>query len=718
MNHFNVPTRIFHHPIIEMGPTDRFTVNRINYVPVKSDESGYIIRHESDGQETFMSHSDIHAKLMKNQASIRYGYNSVSEQKLRLIWGDETFEDLDQEKRALPNFREKLILRYEKECLKSGKQLPRSESKLQPLLDLWAQEINSGPVSQRRKRADRKTTAYSAPSVRQFNRDYAKYMECGRNPLSLAHRHHGPGKRLFMSCPESMSVAHRAARRFLSRKRPNKAQCYLMYCAELYELNKTRAESLHKVSRTKFESMINRFDAFETDASRYGEKWAIDKYARNLRTFNISAPGQRVEIDEVNFDLMTLLVETGIYEGLPNSVKNRIPKTRIWFVAAIDVATRYVLALKATFNPTADAAIAALRMIMTDKREISNFVGATTPWVGMLRPTEVYSDNGSAFIADRTRSVLKAAKIGYTQPPAGDPGRRPFIEALFHSVGPMISQFFDGRTFGSVEEKGDYNAEEFASLTTDELVQLFIRAICDIYHNKPHASLGGQSPHNAWVGAVKEFPIKCVPSHEEMLHIFGVPAKRKISDNGITYQGITYGNEELNGLRRRYGNKEFEIKTDPENVRWIAVKGDQGWFTVENTIGLHIDVSLAEWASQRNEMLALNSAEAEQGIANLYEAVNNMRQVGENATVRAQLSASIPTAEEFERLNREVMRGEKQPEHWLESSPQQSHQLTDPLRDPQPNQALEPRLNNTQTEENTETTPSSNTSVLDYNEDD
>tara|TARA_R110002020_G_scaffold198830_6_gene400089 strand:- start:12344 stop:14515 length:2172 start_codon:yes stop_codon:yes gene_type:complete len=668
MTHFTVPTRIYRHPIVEMNPTDRFTANGMDYIPLRVEKDGYVVRHETDGQVAFMSHAEIHRSLSEKRASICYGYNSVSEQKLRLVWGDEGFEDLNPEKRSLPIFREKLILRYEEECLKAGKELPRSAAKLQPLLDKWAHEINSGPHGPRRKRGDQATTSFNAPSVRQFNRDYAKYMECGRETLSLAHRHHGPGQRLFASCPESMSVAHRGARRYLSRTRPRKSDCYLMYCAELFELNKTRANKLHKVSRTKFESMINRFDEFEKDASRYGEKWAIDKYARNLRAYNIAAPGQRVEIDEVKFDLMTLLVETGIYEGLPETIRKNIPKVRIWFVAAIDVATRYVLALKATFNPCADAAVAALRMIMTDKRQLSASVGARTPWIGMLRPEEVYSDNGSAFIADRTRSVLKAAKVGYTHPPAGDPARRPFIESLFHSVGPMVAHFFDGRTFGSVAEKEDYDPKEFASVTTDELVRMFTYAICDIYHNKPHASLGGQSPHNAWVRATQEFAVKYVPSDEEMLHIFGVPSKRKISDNGITYENIPYGSDELNAQRRRHGKMEFEIKTDPQNVRWIAVKGDQGWFTVENTIGLNDDVSLAEWIASRKEELAHNAAETEQGMAARYEAINRMRQAGEDTTTRALLSPTIPSPEEIERLNREVLRGGKpgeQPQAFL-----------------------------------------------------
>lgn len=322
---------------------------------------------------------------------------------------------------------------------------------------------------------------------------------------------------------------------------------------------------------------------------------------------------------------------------------------------------------------------------------------------------------------------MKAALIGTTCPPAGDPARRPFIESLFHSIGPMIANYFDGRTFGSIAEKGDYKPEDFASVSTDEFVRMFTYAVCDIYHNKPHASLGGNSPHNAWVRATQEYRIRHVPSDEEMLQIFGESATRTISDDGITYKGITYGSDELNVQRMRHGKKEFEIKADPENVRWIAVKGEEGWFTVENTVGLNDDITLAEWMAARKEELAHNATEAEDGMAAMYEAVNRLRRAGENATVNAHLSPAIPDAEEHERMEREVMRGWKAGTRRSSPLPELVSEMSppaDPLRGPS-KRALpisQPKPAPSATAHATEDSPPSRVtpppSTLDYNEDD
>lgn len=212
-----------------------------------------------------------------------------------------------------------------------------------------------------------------------------------------------------------------------------------------------------------------------------------------------------------------------------------------------------------------------------------------------------------------------------------------------------------------------------------------------------------------------------------MLHVFGEPSKRPISDDGITYQGITYGSDELNVQRMRQGKKEFDIKTDPENVRWIAVKGDEGWFTVENTVCINDDITLAEWIAARKEELAHNATQAEDGMAAMYDAVNRLRRAGESATVRAHLSPAIPDTEEHERMEREVMRGWKAgtrragplPELVLEMSPP-----ADPLRGP-PRHALPidhlksgPALVAPSNEEELPARPIPIISTLDYNEDD
>lgn len=58
-------------------------------------------------------------------------------------------------------------------------------------------------------------------------------------------------------------------------------------------------------------------------------------------------------------------------------------------------------------------------MIMTDKRYISDFVGAETPWVGYVQPRDVFSDNGKEFANDVVEGIMRAAGITFNRPPGG-----------------------------------------------------------------------------------------------------------------------------------------------------------------------------------------------------------------------------------------------------------------------------------------------------------
>jgi hypothetical protein len=294
-------------------------------------------------------------------------------------------------------------------------------------------------------------------------------------------------------------------------------------------------------------------------------------------------------------------------------------------------------------------------MIMTDKRHISDFVGAETPWVGLVQPRDIFSDNGKEFANEQVEGIMRAAKITFNRPQAGNPRARPFIESLFHSIGPLILSFFTGRTFGSIAEKGDYDPDEQISLQVEELIQLFTLAICDIYHNKPHSGLGGTSPHNAWCRATQEHGVE-IPSQdpEYMLHVFGTKFKRRIGQYGIPFMGIPYANEELHRQRTKYGQMEFEIKVDPDNLEHIAVRGDEGWFVTSNKVDIKRGLSLAEWIVARHDLRTENALEAEAGLAAMNRTINRLSESGRAAALRANLTPRHLTAEHYEIVEAEL----------------------------------------------------------------
>lgn len=670
MNNHTIPARVFQHAIVQMGHIDRYTrrLTNTNFIPIACDEKGYRLRNEDDSkQEVFLSHQEIYNELESQAASIVYGGNSPALQRLRVLFGDKTFEQFPPERKNLANYRESLIKAYDEMCAELGKAPRWPTDRMQEWLnetderlykearEAVREAMKSSSNGKVRANKLQKIDWFEVPTVKTFQRDYKKYHDADCNKLALIHRHHGPGQRYFAHDPDSIAFAVEAARGYLSRLRPKYSHVYREYQGRLEEENKTRAVKLSEVSRKKFVSLIRRFDEFQIVASRFGFKYAVRKFMAIKRKFDIQRPGQRIEIDHMTVDVITLLSEAGALTALPQWVIDKLKEAdalhrRIHIVAAIDVATRYILAFKASTNPKAASAVAALRMIMTDKRWLSTYVGARTPWIGRIWPEEVYSDNGSEFIAGRTEDVFRAARVGYTRPAAGDPQRRPFVESLFHSVGPLLTAYFDGKTFGSPKEKLDYDPAAHVSIDVDELIKVFLYAILDIYHNRPHAGLGGNSPHNAWVQATQEHEIKFPPGAAGLCRVFGVAAKRHIRSDGIVNAGIMYSNDELHAYRRKHGSGEVEIMFDPECVEFILVKGEEQWFPVPNIMGIDGTVTLFEWAAAAKARREANAQGVKEGLKIMFEAVDRIRRTGEAATLRANLTHVVPTDEDYEKM--------------------------------------------------------------------
>lgn len=659
---FHKPS-LFHHAIVRMRHADRFTESDVNWKPKKRDAEGWTFSNEANASdERFLVHGEVYSKLVGGAAKIRYGYNDPENQRLRAIFGDDTFSDIVGKRRYLALFREKLIKRFDAEWLALGKKPRWSKEKFEGKLRAWRREIIAEMLSLDDEDADARADAmvevktFPTPSVKTFRRDYKRYHACGGEVLGIVHRHHGPGLHLRKVDADSTAFAHKQALNYMTDRKPTMAKVYRDYLAALEKVNAERATPLLKVTRHKFETMISKFDEFDKWDGRHGRASALKRFGMSKRGgMPALFVGERIEIDFWNVDLMTLFVETGMWDILPPSYKEAVVGKRIWFVAAIDVATRYILAFRASVNPNAVSAAAAIRMIMSDKRHISDFVGAETPWIGMVQPRNIFSDNGTEFANALVEGIMRAAKITFNRPQAGNPKARPFIESLFHSIGPLIASFFTGRTFGSIVEKGDYNPEHQISLQVDEMIQLFTLAICDIYHNKPHSGLGGASPHNAWVRATQEHDIE-FPSQdpEFMLHVFGTKFKRRIGQYGIPFMGIPYANEELDRQRKKYGQMEFEIKVDPENLEHIAVRGDKGWFVVENKVGIARNLTLAEWIVARADLRTQHAAEAEAGLAAMYRTINRLAESGRAAALRANLTPRNMTAEHYEALEAEL----------------------------------------------------------------
>ncbi|MGR9276260.1 hypothetical protein ACU8KI_16795 [Rhizobium leguminosarum] len=640
-------------PIADITREDRFMVEDEPWLLSSKVPGGLSFRHATEPwrEPLELTHDQIWRYIESGKAWIDEGAQNPNVQALNIRFGGKEFDGFSIDSKNRANIRKAIFEIYEEQCLTRG-HISRSGPKFQKWID------DNWHLVSKRVRCDVVIAESGKLTRSTFNRRYREYKASGRNMLSLIPKHTGPGRKTARWTPEAYDFALQAARGYMSRLKPTKALIFAEYKAALSVANKGRPEEemLYRLSRTKFDDIIASFPAFDVMAAREGEEYALKYFSPNLRSYNVVLPGKRVEIDEWKGDLFTFFSKAGALKGVTPQQRAKLRKIRLWLVFAIDVATRYVLAVKVAQAPNSEAALGMIRMIMTDKTSISQIAGAENLWIGICKPRTLVSDHGSGLTSDEVVTALNSLKIGVTRPPAGQPKKRPFIESLFHTIGPFLTRFFDGQTFRNIWEKGDYDPKAHASLAASEFAEIVVQTVNDYYHLRRHGSLGGQCPHDAWVDGVQTYKVTPAPRPVELLRAFGKTYTAPITSYGIVKHDVPYMDERL--AQAALNRRTFEFKYDETCINSILVKTeDEKWFEVPNTIDLVEDLTLSEWDEANKEFLAQNGAKTDQHAATVNSFILRNRENGKAATLRAGLDPAVPSAAKIAKMRTRIYTG-------------------------------------------------------------
>lgn len=233
-----------------------------------------------------------------------------------------------------------------------------------------------------------------------------------------------------------------------------------------------------------------------------------------------SRPLERVEIDEWQIDLMSIMSRAGLMSLLTAEELEQLglddSKTRWWLAVAIDCRTRVILGMILTREPRADAAIACLRMVTSDEGYISDATGATARWSQSGKPEMLVCDNGSSFRAINFTDACNDLGISMTRTIAGVPTMRGTIERVFQTCALDLLPRLKGRTISNVVRRGDHPSEARACLNPGVPCVALVRWIVDIYHNTPHEGLGGRTPLAQWEADHRDgnCPLQAAPDGE------------------------------------------------------------------------------------------------------------------------------------------------------------------------------------------------------------
>lgn len=652
-------------PIYRLSKYDRVTLSGVLYRPDRRDTNGYVFRREDDfnTSEAF-THEEIDDLLQSTRLTIDRNYYRSTAATVRNLYGNTQLCDLPMDEQREILWRQEYCDRFLRmESRKCG--VTRSDVSMKRAIQKIAQEVTAIEIS-RQKKGGRGGTAVIVllpPQPTQFREWLKRYEAAGYNPVSLRNFYRNSGNRKSRLDGHSSALAMAFARHYQSSSRPTKVMVFREYERALENENDARSENgqppLKGISRRSFEKLIDRLDPFFTLAAREGMDAAKAKFGIVNDGLDVTRPLERVELDEWRIDLQTLLVKCGVWELFTPEEQESLTSSRAWLTAAIDAASRCILALRLLLEaPSSASAISAIEMIVSDKQPLASAADTQVPWEMQGSFETLVMDSGAGFIANETKAVISDLGAEALYPPSGLKEMRARIERVFGTFAQNFVRHFPGQTFENVVAKGDYDAQGNACINTSELNRTLLRYVIDVYHNSPHEGLAGETPRNAWLRLTAKYGVLPPPDKAKLRHIFGIHCERRIENRGIRILGLHYQSRELQELRRTVGQKPVAVRVNRHDLGEISVRTENGWMAVKfQRRGMDMaGISIWEWMTAAQSLRRQNAEFAKVNVDVVRKALDSIRGTVDMAIERAELASPIITPEAMARLDHQLFK--------------------------------------------------------------
>jgi putative transposase len=662
-------------PKFRIGPNDRLSIDGIEYRMRQYLPHGYVLARVDDpGVLEDFSHERL--SLLSQTAGFRFdrGAFDIAAIAARVESDADFVADIPIAEREMVLARRYYAVAFLK--LEAEKKATRSDSSMK----LAIEQIDKAYVVHMHKaeakrnddgelippRPGNKKAALSI-SPRTLRNWVKAFENAGLRATALRCGYRRSGDRITARLkPEIRRLLAEYALLYASENRPTIRAVHGKLLAALDGINRDRVEqgmpALDAPSYKRLGAEIKAMPEFDVYAGRYGLPAAMKRFLMVANGPDVERPLQRVEMDEWRIDLMTFIQDAGVLEGLSPEQQEELRKKKYWVCVAIDVATRVVLGMKVAAGVSAELAIETLEMVVTPKRRYADAVGAGSEWEYHGSPESIVHDQGAAFMAGAFRRAMIDMGCDPDAPPAGLAWLRGTIERMFRTIESQALAPFTGRTFGSVDAKGDYNPEERASLTIEEFCHVLVRWVVDVYHNRPHAGLGGETPANAWSRLVHKFGVIPAPDRHVRRAIFGIDLNRIVTPKGVRCLGLFYNCLELQAHRRHHGDVDIEVKLDPADLGHVSVRLGAGWVTVPCMRTGFDDVPTDIWLAASRDLRRRYAAEAKLTDAIVAAAIRDAWEMARKAQIRANIQATRPSQEELDTLEQQVGLGFASPE--------------------------------------------------------
>lgn len=426
---------------------------------------------------------------------------------------------------------------------------------------------------------------------------------------------------------------------------------------------KGRTDFLDVPGRDAIRRRIKGLDRFHVLVCQKGKDVAMRIMRPVGQGLEVSRPLERVEMDEWKIDLSSILSGAGLQALFNEKERKQFglddKKARWHLVVAIDARTKIILGLILTKDPSGSSAVECLRMIASDKGDISDATGARLRWEQCGTPELLVTDNGAGFKSIRFTDACNDLGFTFERTLAGQPAMRARIERMFRTCAMMLLPRLKGRTFSNVIERAGQPAEADACLSPEDLCFTLVRWIVDVYHNMPHEGIGGRTPLEQWELDHFEgnYPLKALPSRAEKRCALGLPLTRRATKTGIQVLGVRYHSEELARALLVSGNQTVRLRWDVTDIGAIQVEFDGAWHEVPAVHPGFEGRHAQSWIAARRSLRARDPRRKAWTESIIDEALAAIDRLGQQRSLEFGLIDKVYDLNWFKRVEDELFSG-------------------------------------------------------------
>ncbi|MBB6251469.1 hypothetical protein [Nitrospirillum iridis] len=653
-------------PRYRFGLHDKVTVDGVDYRPFHTGDRGHAFeRVDVPGVTEDFTHEDLYRWQTDGLLKVRAGFFRGEAARLRSGKADVPLDETTEEEQFRTVWRYEYCVRFLRAEEAAPGTVNRSDRVMKAVIARLAAEVNAQMLRKTaRHRCGTRSENLDPPSPTTLRRWLRAFVQAGYQVEGVRPHSRESGNRIPRHDAASRSFASDVVVGFADEERPTMASVFADYEARLDEENRTRKEDgrppLQHVGPRTFRKLLrSRLSDFDICVRREGEQAAMRKFKLVQGGLVVERPLQRVEMDEWDVGMFTVLPEDSeVWEVLDSETRETLQKSRPWLTAVQDCATRCILALRLSPEaPSTASALAGIEMAISDKSRLVAEVGACWEMHGV--PGLVAMDSGAAFVAEQTKwAVLGLGAVPF-YPAAGTPSMRGRIERLFGTMQRGLMHHFPGQTFANVIDRGDYDPTKKATLFLEELNRALIHFV-DAYHNTPHRELGGETPRNAWRRGVEEYGVVPPPDPVVRRHLFGIPVQRRLTHKGIELLGLHYHSRDLQRLLMESGHQDVEVRVGRLDIAEISVRprGSKGpWFTARATEDLDLTgTTWWEWVSAWRDLRTQYAEEAKISVGAVRASMAKIRKIGAAAKERLEIGSPILSPKHLNLMEEKLFR--------------------------------------------------------------